>query len=75
MRRWISDEQPGWISTTARVPAWLFAAAAKTPALHSPAIRASSRAFPAGRDGIAPGYACISALEMRPMTVVGGDKP
>jgi hypothetical protein len=45
------------------------------PPLHSLAIRASSRAFPAGCDGIAPGYACISTLEMRPMTVEGGDKP
>src|SRR5208282_797936 len=37
-----------------------------TRRLHSPPIRASSRAFPAGGDGIAPGYACISVVEMRP---------
>jgi small subunit ribosomal protein S6 len=41
-----------------------------TSALHSVAIRASSRAFPAGGDGIAPGYACISIMEMRPLTDV-----
>jgi small subunit ribosomal protein S6 len=35
--------------------------------LHSLPIHASSRAFPAGGDGIAPGYACMSIVDMRPI--------
>ena len=43
--------------------------------LHSRPIRASSRAFPAGGDGIAPGYARMSIVDMRPFPVEGRDKP
>lgn len=47
----------------------------KNPSLHPPPIRASSRAFPAGGDGIAPGYVRIPIMGMRPLPVVDRDKP
>jgi len=46
----------------------------QTLPLHSTAIRGSSRAFPAGRDGIAPGYACISTVESDPSGSWGGNE-
>jgi hypothetical protein len=63
MRRWFNDVQATSISTKRF-----------DNRLHSPAIHASSRAFPAGRDGIAPGYACISTVESDPSGSWGGNE-